>query len=84
VSGSGADDGADGGEQVGAPHGAETAGDLAVGRGVTQCAFAAVVVGVDLGVGEEREQVAAVPGDNYPERSASIILSGWRAGGGRA
>ena len=25
-----------------------------------------------------------LPGDNYPERSASIILSGWRAGGGRA
>jgi hypothetical protein len=25
-----------------------------------------------------------LPGDNYPERSASITLSGWRAGGGRA
>ena len=26
----------------------------------------------------------SLPGDNYPERSASITLSGWRAGGGRA
>jgi len=25
-----------------------------------------------------------LPGDNYPERSASIRMSGWRAGGGRA
>jgi transposase-like protein len=32
-----------------------------------------------------REAVGCgLPGDNYPERSASIILSGWRAGGGRA
>jgi integrase/recombinase XerD len=32
------------------------------------------------------EQVSrfALPGDNYPERSASIGMSGWRAGGGRA
>lgn len=30
------------------------------------------------------ERLKYLPADNYPERSASIILSGWRAGGGRA
>jgi hypothetical protein len=33
---------------------------------------------------EHRDLGPILPGDNYPERSASIRMSGWRAGGGRA
>ena len=54
-----ADDGADGGEQVDAPVGAEAAGDLAVCRSWAHFAFTAAVVGVDLWMTEEGEQVVA-------------------------
>src|SRR5207302_3264280 len=53
------DDGADGGEQVGAPVGTEAAGDLAIGCGGAQFPFASVVVGCHLGIVEEGEQVIA-------------------------
>ena len=39
-----------------------------------------VVAAVAAGMSRKR---AAVPGDNYLERCASITLSGCRAGGGR-
>jgi hypothetical protein len=45
--------GADGGERIGSPHGAEAGGGLAAGSGGTQFTFAAVVVGADLGVVKE-------------------------------
>ena len=71
--GGGSDDGADGGEQVGAPVGAEAAGDLAICRGRTQFAFAAVVVGGDLGMIEEGEQVVADLGVSLAQSLAVAI-----------
>lgn len=64
---SGADDGFDAGEDIGAPGGAvpagdakhQATGDLAVGGGGAQFALGAVVVGGDLGMVEEGEEVAA-------------------------
>ena len=55
----GADDGANSCEQVGPPLRSEAAGDPAVGGGRPQFAFAAVVVGADLGMVEEGEEVTA-------------------------
>jgi hypothetical protein len=69
----GADDGSDGGVEVGAPVGAETAGHLAIGRGGTQLAFGAIVVGADLWVVEEGEQVAAELSVSFSQSSAVRI-----------
>ena len=59
MSGGGADDGTDTGDDVGAPDRAEATGDPAVGHGGTQFALGAVVVSAQLGMVEEREQMAA-------------------------
>ncbi len=55
----GADNGAYSGVEVGTPCGSEAAGDLAVGGGGPEFTLAAVVVGGDLGVVEEGEEVLA-------------------------
>src|SRR5215216_2125212 len=57
----GADDGAYGGVEIGTPCGPESAGDLAIGRGGTEFALAGVVVGGDVGMVEEGEEVLAQP-----------------------
>jgi len=54
-----ADDGADGGKEIGAPVGADAAGDLPVGGSVTEIALGRIVVGCDLGLVEEGEEVLA-------------------------
>src|SRR3954464_11087525 len=53
------DDGADGGKENGAPVGAEAAGDLPVGGGVTEVALGRIVVGGDFRLVEEGEEVLA-------------------------
>jgi len=63
----GADDGAHACEQVGAPSGAEPAGDLAVGGRGPQLSFGAVVVGRHLGMVEEGEQVRAELAVSLPQ-----------------
>ena len=68
-----ADDGADSGEQIGAPGGAEAAGDLAVGGGGAQFALAAVVVGGHFGMVEEGEQVVADPAVS-PAQSLAVSV----------
>src|SRR5215218_1725453 len=55
----GADDGAYGGVEIGAPCGAEPAGGLAIGGGGPEFALAAIVVGGHLGMVEESEEVLA-------------------------
>jgi hypothetical protein len=74
----GADDGAEGGVEVGASCGPEAAGDLAVGGGGTEFTLAAVVVGGDLGVVEEGEEVLAQPAVALsPSLPVSIARVDW-------
>jgi hypothetical protein len=55
VSRCGADDGADIGEQIGAPLGSKSAGNLSVGGCRPQFSFTAVVVGWRVGMREKGE-----------------------------
>ena len=73
----GADDGADGGEQVRAPVGAEAAGDFAAGCGGPEFALAAVVVGGQFGMIEKGEQVVAHAGVSLAQ-SLAVAVSGRR------
>ncbi len=59
ASGGGADDGSYCGVEVRAPFGSEAAGDLSVGGGGPEFALAAIVVGGDVGMFEEGEEVLA-------------------------
>lgn len=59
MAGGGTDDGADGGEEVGPPVGAEASGDFAVGSGGAEFAFGAVVVGGDFRMFEEGQKAVA-------------------------
>ena len=59
MAGGGANDGFDPGEEIGSPVGSEAAGDLAIGGCGPQFALGAVVVGGDLGMLQEGEEVGA-------------------------
>ena len=71
----GSDDGADGGEQIGAPVGAEPTGDFAIGRGGAEFAFAAVVVGSQFGMIEKGEQVISHFGVSLSQ-SPGVVVGG--------